>query len=333
MRVRRDTHEEEDNRDTMKETDDDDEYHNDTRMRKSAGKAVRAVVPFINGGLAGIGATIVIQPIDMIKVRVQLGGVTSSSDSAMAIARRIVSSEGVAGLYRGISAAVFRQATYTTARLGIFTSLMAHLRTQNDGNVGLGSTMCAGVIAGGIGSLIGSPADLTLIRMQADHTLPPEQRRHYRNIFHALHTIAKTEGIVGLFRGASSTSATAMALNCGMLASNERVKDALDEFSLAPRGSAASTLTASVIAGFVASIVSLPFDYVKTQMQKQLRRPDGSMPYRNVLDCAVQSFAAGGVRIFFKGWRVWFSRIAPHAVLSLVFLDCLTSVQKRYELV
>ena len=304
----------------------------DTRMCGATGKAVRAVTPFVNGGLAGIGATIVIQPIDMIKVRLQLGGVASSSESAMGIARRIVSSEGVAGLYRGISAAVFRQATYTTARLGIFTSLMEHLRTQsNDGHVGLGSTMIAGVVAGGIGSLIGSPADLTLIRMQADHTLPPEQRRHYRNIFHALHTIAKTEGMVGLFRGASSTSATAMALNCGMLASNERVKDALDRSNVAPRGSAANTTTASVIAGFVASIVSLPFDYVKTQMQKQLRRPDGSMPYRNVIDCAAQSYAIGGVGIFFKGWRVWFSRIAPHAVLSLVFLDWLTSVQKDYD--
>ena len=43
------------------------------------------------------------------------------------------------------------------------------------------------------------------------------------------------------------------------------------------------------------------------------------------------SYAIGGVGIFFKGWRVWFSRIAPHAVLSLVFLDWLTSVQKDYD--
>ena len=38
--------------------------------------------------------------------------------------------------------------------------------------------MC-GLAAGGLGALVGSPADLTLIRMQADTNLPVEQRRNY----------------------------------------------------------------------------------------------------------------------------------------------------------
>ena len=32
-----------------------------------------AVKPFLNGGLAGMAATSIIQPIDMVKVRIQLG--------------------------------------------------------------------------------------------------------------------------------------------------------------------------------------------------------------------------------------------------------------------
>ncbi len=38
----------------------------------------------------------------------------------------------------------------------------------------------AGLAAGGLGALVGTPADLTLIRMQADNTLPVEQRRNYK---------------------------------------------------------------------------------------------------------------------------------------------------------
>ena len=38
----------------------------------------------------------------------------------------------------------------------------------------------AGLGAGAIGALIGSPADLSLIRMQSDSTLPPERRRNYK---------------------------------------------------------------------------------------------------------------------------------------------------------
>ncbi|KAF9588117.1 hypothetical protein IFM89_007593 [Coptis chinensis] len=41
-----------------------------------------------------------------------------------------------------------------------------------------------GLTAGVIGSSVGSPTNLALIRMQADATLPFEQRRHYKNVFH-----------------------------------------------------------------------------------------------------------------------------------------------------
>lgn len=35
--------------------------------------AWKAAKPFVNGGLAGMAATCIIQPIDMVKVRIQLG--------------------------------------------------------------------------------------------------------------------------------------------------------------------------------------------------------------------------------------------------------------------
>ena len=33
----------------------------------------KAAKPFVNGGLSGMAATCIIQPIDMVKVRIQLG--------------------------------------------------------------------------------------------------------------------------------------------------------------------------------------------------------------------------------------------------------------------
>lgn len=49
-------------------------------------------------------------------------------------------------------------------------------------NMTLGQKALAGLAAGGLGALVGTPADLTLIRMQADNTLPPEQRRNYKGV-------------------------------------------------------------------------------------------------------------------------------------------------------
>ena len=38
-----------------------------------AGAAWLAVKPFVNGGLAGMASISIIQPIDMVKVRIQIG--------------------------------------------------------------------------------------------------------------------------------------------------------------------------------------------------------------------------------------------------------------------
>ena len=81
----------------------------------------------------------------------------------------------------------------------------------------------AGLTAGGLGALVGSPADLSLIRMQSDSTLPVEHRRNYRGVGDALARIIKEEGPGGLFRGAGPTVVRAMSLNMGMLASNDQV--------------------------------------------------------------------------------------------------------------
>lgn len=59
---------------------------------------------------------------------------------------------------------------------------------------------------------------------QADTTLPPEQRRNYKNAFDALGRIVKDEGMKGLFTGAGPTVVRACALNMGMLASNDQVR-------------------------------------------------------------------------------------------------------------
>ena len=79
-----------------------------------------------------------------------------------------------------------------------------------------------GLTAGAIGASVGSPADLALIRMQADATLPAAQRRNYSNAFNALYRIVADEGVLALWKGAGPTVVRAMALNMGMLASYDQ---------------------------------------------------------------------------------------------------------------
>lgn len=73
--------------------------------------------------------------------------------------------------------------------------------------------------------MVGNPADLILIRMQADKRLPVAERRNYTGTFNALTTIVKDEGVLGLWRGATPTVIRAVVLNLAMLATYDEAKE------------------------------------------------------------------------------------------------------------
>merc|ERR1739845_101116 len=180
--------------------------------------------------------------------------------------------------------------------------------------------------AGGIAALVGNPADLALIRMQADSMKPAAERAGYSNVFSALGLIVKNEGVGGLMNGAVPTMTRAMALNFGMLAFNASSKDFLKDQGVS---GAPLVFGASAIAGFFASFFSLPFDFVKTQMQKQ--KPDpvtGELQFKSALDCAAKTMKEGGPLRFYAGFPTFYVRIAPHAMITLIAQDAIKNLWK-----
>ncbi|KAG2417443.1 hypothetical protein HFD88_008662 [Aspergillus terreus] len=281
----------------------------------------RAALPFINGGLAGMTATTVVQPIDMIKVRLQLAGEgvrTGPKPSAFGVARDIIATGKVLDLYTGLSAGLLRQAVYTTARLGFFDTFIKSLNKNAESanrKVTFAERAGAGLAAGGIAAMIGNPADLALIRMQSDGLKPPEARANYRSVIDALGRISKSEGVTALWAGALPTVVRAMALNVGQLTFFAESKAQLKAHtSLSPQN---QTFAASAIAGFFASFLSLPFDFIKTRLQKQQKDPKtGQLPYRGLVDCARKVAKEEGLLRFYRGFGTYYVRIAPHALVA-----------------
>ena len=250
----------------------------------------------------------------------------------VSIATKLIRTQGFGSLYKGLSAGLLRQATYTTARLGLYNNIFEAAKKMNDNKpLPLWQKAACGLTAGGLGALVGSPADLSLIRMQADTTLPLDQRRNYRGVGDALTRIVKEEGVGGLFTGAGPTVVRAMALNLGMLASNDQAKEMLEDFGF-PKGGNMVIIGGATIAGFFASACSLPFDYVKTQMQKMQPDAAGKMPYTGPMDCALKTLKAGGPLKFYTGFPTYFVRIAPHVVITLVCLSALPKLQAKVGL-
>ncbi|KAI4158669.1 MAG: hypothetical protein LQ342_007248 [Letrouitia transgressa] len=292
----------------------------------------RLALPFINGGLAGMTATTVIQPIDMIKVRLQLAGEgvkTGPKPTPISVTRDIIRQGKIGDLYTGLSAGLLRQAVYTTARLGFFDTFMTLLKTnaESRGNkVGFQERALAGLSAGGLAAMVGNPADLALIRMQSDGLKPAAERAHYRSVVDALTRISKAEGITALWAGAYPTVVRAMALNFGQLAFFSETKDQLK--ARTQWSQQTQTLSASAVAGFFASFFSLPFDFVKTRLQKQSRGKDGQLPYKGMADCFRKVARDEGLLRFYRGFGTYYVRIAPHAMVTLIVADWLGFITK-----
>lgn len=191
--------------------------------------------PFVFGGVSGMTATSVVQPIDNIKVRIQIFGETAGFNGGkpemtniFKTASKMIREEGVRSLYRGLDAGLLRQCCYASVRLGSYKYLSEHLikiGTEISTLQKFGLAMSAGFI----GAVVGSPLDLSLVRFQTDATLPLESRRNYRNVFDALNCIISKEGTLTLWRGFPGFACRVMMLTGAQMTTFDEVKVLLNK--------------------------------------------------------------------------------------------------------
>ena len=274
-------------------------------------------------------ATCFIQPIDTVKVRIQILGENKAkgaevSTNPLTVGRRVLANEGIGALYKGLDSALVRQATYTTTRLGIYSYLFEKIKREQ-GKVNFTNKFYISCLAGFFGALVGTPADLTLVRFQSDATLPAAERRNYKNVVDAFKRIVQEEGFFSLWKGSTPTVLRALALNIAMLTSNDEIKERLTEMRGLKKPDQTSVFTASAISGFLSSFVSLPFDNIKTKIQKQKKLPDGTLPYSSFFDCFKKTVAKDGLSGLWIGFfPTYYIRIAPHIMITLIVQDWLT---------
>lgn len=286
----------------------------------------RTLTNFAIGGISGMLATCVVQPIDIVKVRIQVRGEAGNKNvSPFDVAREIRAEGGMRTFYKGLDSALVRQMTYTTTRFGVYLNVSQYMQKKvpEGQTISFGQKCLASLFAGAAGAFVGNPADLALVRMQADNTLPPDQRRHYKNVGDAFVRIVREEGITELWKGVGPTMVRAMALNLGMLGPYDQAKEVFGKV-LGP--TKATNLAASACAGFLAAFLSLPFDNMKTKLQRMKKLPDGTWPYRGMMDCALKTIAKEGPLGFYTGFPTYYVRIAPHSMLVLLIGDVLKSI-------
>ncbi|OMO85210.1 Dicarboxylate carrier 2 [Corchorus capsularis] len=242
---------------------------------------------------------------------------------------QIIQSEGVAALFSGVSATILRQTLYSTTRMGLYDILKNKWTDKETGKLPLTSKIAAGLIAGGVGAAVGNPADVAMVRMQADGRLPIDQRRNYKSVVDALGQMTKQEGVTSLWRGSALTVNRAMIVTASQLATYDQVKEMILNKGVMNDG-IGTHVTASFAAGFVAAVASNPIDVIKTRVMNMKVAPGEVPPYSGALDCALRTVKDEGPMALYKGFIPTISRQGPFTVVLFVTLEQVRKLLKDY---
>ena len=286
------------------------------------------------GGIFLVGATLCVHPLDVVRVNMQLDGegrsvpryqrglYTSVPHTGDIMARHVssfrncVSEIGKAphGLYRGLTAGIFRQLTYTLPQLMVYSRLVHNKKGQNLSFV---DRLGIGCVSGGVGALASVPSEVVLVRMAAESRSPLYQRseRTYRNVFNGLTRIAKKEGVTALWKGTFPTISRACLFHAAQLGVYPQAKKSLH----ATCGLTGTSLQvcSSLVSGVAAVALSCPADVIKTRIQHSLARDQ----YAGMRDCFRKTVNGEGVRALWKGSVPSVARVLPQSVISFFVLE------------
>jgi len=283
---------------------------------------------------SGMGAATFCHPLDVVRVQMQTEG--ANYRNTLDATKQIYLRSGFSnGLYAGISAAYLRQWLYGSCRIGIYAYLLENAKLDNvtagrkKEDISFASKLSMGCVSGGIGSFVGTPSELALVRMTADSKLPPSEQRKYKNVVDCVRRIFREEGLRNLWRGATPTVARATLLSACQLGVTSEVKGKLAKSGwFGPNGEMFHGLPmmfcATLCSSFCANIVANPFDVVKSRMQNMAIAADGTAMYTSMVDCFTKSVKAEGPLVLYAGFTPAFVKLAPYTVISLTLADKLT---------
>lgn len=276
----------------------------------------REVSHFILSGVSAALAYTLVYPLETLKTRTQVhseahGGKVSSRG----IFRNIMKTEGPKSFYRGLNAALFHPLVCTSSRLGLFF-LFEDLKKRKNGKKVLSflEKSYLSLAAGGLGEILVVPFDVIYVRFQADYELPKNLRSGYKGVFNAFKRIIVEEGPLSLWKGTIPSILKCMLINFGMLAPYYECKERLSKYIGMKK---ANYLLSAAIAGFGASIITLPVDNIKVKLQKMRN----SKEYKGMLDCVMKTYRNEGLKGFWSGLLPFYGFFAPNIMLTLLFND------------
>lgn len=326
-------------------------------------RSPKTFTTFLSGATSGCISTIVLQPLDVVKTRMQMSDAYNRSvhlQSALSLQpnasvvetfRGIVRQDQVSGLWRGVVPSVLRNTIGVGVYFMTLNAVTARLSSP-DGSLSHAATLASGAGARSLAVVLLCPLSIVKTRMETI-----EYSQKYRGVANALATIARQEGLRGLFSGLfpailrdAPFSAMYMLIYLrtketlgravGLQDTRSTIMRTTTQTQQPANAHSASTtrlqkrdlrsdkgktmavnFASGACGGGFATLLTQPQDVVKTRMQLSQRNADGSPTrYSSVGGALRRLFNEEGFYAFFRGSSPRFlKRILGSAITWMIF--------------
>ncbi|KNA07778.1 hypothetical protein SOVF_168780 [Spinacia oleracea] len=285
----------------------------------------------ISGSVGGIVEASCLQPIDVIKTRLQLDR-AGNYKGILHCGTTVANSEGVRALWKGLTPFATHLTLKYALRMGTNAVLQSALRDSETGKISHQARLFSGFGAGVLEALvIVTPFEVVKIRLQQQKGLSPELLK-YKGPIHCARTIIGEEGILGLWAGAAPTVMRNGTNQAAMFTAKFMFDKALwkkqegDGTVLQPWQS----MISGFLAGTAGPICTGPFDVVKTRLMAQ-SKSGGDVKYTGMVHAIRTIHAEEGLRALWRGLLPRLMRIPPGQAIMWAVADQLIGLyEKRF---
>ncbi|XP_051164565.1 mitochondrial folate transporter/carrier [Leptopilina boulardi] len=279
---------------------------------------------FVAGLSGGTISTMLLHPLDLLKIRFAVndgmirtipkyGGLVSGIQD-------IVKTEGIRGLYRGVSPNMLGSGASWGLYLFFYRTIKNRLQDGDPNKIiGVKMSLFATAQAGIFTNLITNPLWVIKTRMclqySGDNALP--ESRRYSGIIDAVRKIFKTEGFKGFYKGLVP-GMFGVTHGCIQFVIYEESKLRYNIYKGMPLDTKlgyVSNVIFAALSKFVAAICTYPYQVVRTRLQDQHH------DYRGTVDCINRTWRFEGWRGFYKGLSMNLIRVIPATVVTLVVYE------------
>jgi solute carrier family 25 folate transporter 32 len=280
--------------------------------------AQQSLIQAAAGAFSGLASALIVNPLDVVKIRVQ----NSYKRSSMDCCREIWITEGSRGFVRGMATTAIAYSLDKAIWFSSYVKIKRILATVLDiPSQSFINQFYSSVISSAITILSTNPLWMIRTRLMTQPLSVTKNSYYYSSILNAISTIYRNEGFTAFYKGLgpSFLGISHVAIQFPLY---EQIKIYLKKDKGSDDLEKSSILMASSLSKIIASLITYPHEVVRTRLQTQIGNA-ADAKYQSLVQSIRMIYKEEGMSSFYKGIGINFIRTVPTTAFSLLTYEML----------